>query len=181
MKDLSMHILDIIQNSIRANASCVELNILENKQSNTYTIIIQDNGEGMDDEILSRVLDPFFTTRTTRKVGLGLPLLKQNAERTGGYLIVKSKPREGTRIEASFAHNNIDRPSLGDISGTIMIVVGANPNLKIVYKHETEFGTYEFNTDEVKEVLEGVPISNAEILIYLKGMIKDNLKRIMIE
>ena len=126
MKYLSMHILDIIQNSIRANASCVELNIVENKQLNTYTIIIIDNGDGMDDEMLSKVFDPFFTTRTTRKVGLGLPLLKQNAERTGGHLIVKSKPREGTIIEASFAHNNIDRPSLGDISGTIMIIVGAN-------------------------------------------------------
>jgi len=111
MKDLSMHILDIIQNSVRANASYVELQIIENKVEDSYSITIKDNGDGMDEDMLAKVSDPFFTTRTTRKVGLGLPLLKQNAERTGGHMKISSVLGEGTKTEAVFSHSNIDRPS----------------------------------------------------------------------
>jgi len=181
MKDLSMHILDIIQNSVRANASYVELQIIENKGEDSYSITIKDNGDGMDEDMLAKVSDPFFTTRTTRKVGLGLPLLKQNAERTGGHMKISSVLGEGTKTEAVFSHSNIDRPSLGDISGTIMILVGANPDMKFVYTHKTDSGIYEFNTDDVKDILDGVPINDAEILEYLKQMIKENLKNIKIE
>jgi len=176
-----MHILDIIQNSVRANASYVELQIIENKVEDSYSITIKDNGDGMDEDMLAKVSDPFFTTRTTRKVGLGLPLLKQNAERTGGHMKISSVLGEGTRTEAVFSHSNIDRPFLGDISGTIMILVGANPDMKFVYRHMTDSGSYEFNTDEVKDILDGVPINNAEILEYLKQMIQENLKKIKIE
>lgn len=181
MKDLSMHILDIIQNSVRANAQLVELEIIENKNEDLYSITIKDNGDGMPQDVLEKVSDPFFTTRTTRKVGLGLSLLKQNAERTGGYMKILSVLGEGTETEAVFSHSNIDRPSLGDIAGTITILVGANPDMKFVYRHKTDFGTYEFNTDEVKMILDGVPINDVEILEYLREMIKENLKNIKID
>lgn len=175
-----MHILDIIQNSIRANASFVNLEIIEDKETDTYTIIIKDDGDGMSKETLEKVLDPFFTTRTTRKVGLGLSLLKQNAERTGGYMTISSKEGEGTETQAVFSLSNIDRPVLGDIEGTMIILIGANPKMKFIYRHKTNTGEYILNTDDIKEVLDGVPINNIDILNYLKEMIKDNLKTINI-
>lgn len=180
MKDLSMHILDIIQNSVRAEASEVELEIIEEKEKNLYTIIINDNGFGMDKETLEKVIDPFFTTRTTRKVGLGLPLLKQNAERTGGYMELESEKGKGTKLKAVFEHDNWDRPSLGDIVGTVVLLVGANPNMHFVYRHKTDTGEYVFDTKEVVEVLDGVPINEPEVLSYLKEMINENLKDIKI-
>lgn len=176
-----MHILDIIQNSVRANASCVELFVNEEKSSDTYTIIINDDGDGMDEETLERVLDPFFTTRTTRKVGLGLPLLKQNTERAGGYMTIESELGRGTKTKAVFSFSNIDRPSLGDMPGTVCVLVGANPDMKFVYKHMTDDGEYIFNTDDVKEALDGVPINNAEILMYLRDMVNENLLDIKVD
>jgi len=181
MKDLSMHILDIIQNSVRAEASEVELEIVEELEKNLYTIIINDNGCGMDEKTLEMVIDPFFTTRTTRKVGLGLPLIKQNAERTGGYLDIDSELGKGTKIKAVFTHDNLDRPSLGDIAGTVVLLVGANPEIRFNYVHKTDDGEFLFDTKEVKEALEGVPINNAEILMYLRDMIKENLQAINVD
>ena len=175
-----MHILDIIQNSVRAKASEVELDIIEELENNLYIIVIKDNGCGMDKNTLDKVIDPFFTTRTTRKVGLGLPLLKQNAERTGGYMNIISEEGKGTKLTAVFMHDNLDRPSLGDIAGTVVLLVGANPEMSFVYKHKTGKGEYVFNTNDVNEVLEGVPINEPEVLRYLKEMINENLKEINI-
>ncbi len=180
MKDLSMHILDIIQNSVRAKASIIELCIIEDKEQNLYTIIIKDNGIGMDKETLKKVTDPFFTTRTTRKVGLGLSLLKQNVERTGGYMTLSSKRGVGTNLRAVFEYDNWDRPSTGDIAGTIILLVGANPKISFTYKHRTSKGLYVFSTEEVIKILAGVPINEPEILRYLKEMINENLKNINI-
>lgn len=180
MKDLSMHIMDIIQNSVRAKASDVELEIIEEKEKNLYTIIIEDNGSGMDEETLKKVTDPFFTTRTTRKVGLGLPLLKQNAERTGGYMELSSQKGVGTKLKAVFEHDNWDRPAIGDIAGTVVLLVGANPEMSLIYRHKTDTGEYVFNTKEIVEVLDGVPINEPEVLRYLKEMINENLKEIKI-
>lgn len=180
MKDLSMHILDIIQNSVRAKATMTELWIRENLSEDVYEIRIRDNGCGMDEEMVKKVTDPFFTTRTTRKVGLGLPLLKQNAERTGGSMSIKSEPGKGTEINAVFGHSNIDRPAIGDIAGTMVLLTGANPESDFVYTHKTDKGEYIFDTREVKEALEGVPINDSEVLAYLKEMIKENLKEINI-
>lgn len=181
MKDLSMHILDIIQNSVRANASTVNLNIIEDKDADLFKIIINDDGDGMDSDTLNKVLDPFFTTRTTRKVGLGLSLLKQNAERTGGYMTIDSELGEGTETKAVFSFFNIDRPSLGDMPGTMTVLVGANPEIHFNYSHNTGEGEYIFDTNEVKEALDGVPINNAEILMYLRDMIKENLQAIKVD
>jgi hypothetical protein len=181
MRDLSMHILDIIQNSVRANASQVELDIIENKETDQYTIIIKDDGDGMDEDTLNRVIDPFFTTRTSRKVGLGLSLLKQNAERTGGHMEISSQLGVGTETIAVFSLSNIDRPVLGDIEGSMIVLIGANPMLRFIYRHKTDTGKYAIDTDEIKEVLDGVAINDIEILNYIKEMIKENLKSIKID
>jgi len=181
MKDLSLHIMDILQNSTRAGASKIELDIVENTLENTYRIIFTDNGCGMDEETVKRVVDPFFTTRTVRKVGLGLPLLKQNCEQTGGSLHITSKAGEGTQVEAVFIHNHIDRPALGDIAGTIVLTASAYPDIHFIYRHNKDDKIYMFDTEEVKEALDGVSIQMPEIIQYLREMIKENLIEIEVE
>ena len=178
MKELSLHIMDILQNSTRARASKIELDIIENTVENTYRIIFTDNGCGMDEDTVKRVVDPFFTTRTVRKVGLGLPLLKQNCEQTGGSLQITSKPGEGTRVEAVFIHNHIDRQTLGDIAGTVILTASANPDIHFIYRHDKDGQTYIFDTEEVKEALDGLSIQMPEIIQYLREMIKENLAEI---
>lgn len=179
MRDLSEHIMDIIQNSVRAEATLVELEIIEDLKVDTYKLIFKDNGCGMSAEVLAKVCDPFFTSRTTRKVGLGLSLLKQNAEQAGGGLKIWSEEGKGTKLEVSFSHSNIDRPVLGNIAETMMLLVGANPEMDFIYKHTTSEGKYVFDTKEVKEVLEGVLVSDPQILIYLKEMINENISTII--
>ena len=179
MRDLSEHIMDIIQNSVRANATLVELEILEDVTEDTYKLLFKDNGCGMSEDVLAKVADPFFTSRTTRKVGLGISLLKQNAEQAGGNLNIWSKESEGTQLEVVFSHSNIDRPVLGNIAETMMLLVGANPEIDFLYKHTTSEGEYVFDTKEVKEVLEGVSLSDPNILVYLKEMINENINTII--
>ena len=175
-----MHILDIIQNSVRAEASLVELDINENQKEDLYSITIKDNGCGMSGEVLERVCDPFFTTRTARKVGLGLSLLKQNAEQTGGNMEIWSEEGSGTKLDVCFSLSHIDRPVLGDISGTMVLLVGANPDMDFIYRHSTKKGEYIFDTREIKEVLEEVSVSDSNIMQYLKELIKENLNTIII-
>lgn len=181
MKDLSMHIMDIIQNSVRAQATLVELKIVEDVVNDVFSIAIKDNGCGMSPEILEKVTDPFFTTRTTRKVGLGLSLLKQNAEQTGGEMKIWSEEGKGTHLEVRFSHAHIDRPVTGDIAGTIVLLAGANPEMDFIYHHKTNKGEYIFDTKEIKEVLDEVSISDPNIMKYLKELIKENLNTIIIE
>ena len=179
MRDLSEHIMDIIQNSVRANASLVELEIIEDVKVDVYKLIFKDNGCGMSADVLAKVEDPFFTSRTTRKVGLGISLLKQNAEQTGGYLNIRSEEGKGTDLEVVFSHSNIDRPVLGNLAETMMLLVGANPEMDFIYKHKTQEGEYVFDTKEVKEVLEEVALNDPNILIYLKEMINENVNTII--
>ncbi len=181
MKDLAMHILDIFQNSIRADATSIGLEINEDTHQNLLKIIITDNGIGMSEEIKNHVTDPFFTTRTTRKVGLGLPLLRQNAERCGGSLDIKSQERKGTRITANFELDHIDRPVFGDIPGAIVLTSASNPSISFSYLHIKDGKKYHYLTSEVKETLGDIPIDDFRVYQYLKEMIADNLKNINVE
>ena len=178
MTELSLHILDIVQNSISAEATEIEIEIDENVTDNQYVIEINDNGRGMNEETLSHAADPFFTTRTTRKVGVGISLFRQNAEQTGGSLTLESKPGEGTRMKTVFGYNHIDRLPLGDMAGTLTILIGANPGIRFIYRHNTPLSEFEFDTVEVKQELEGVPINHPDILKALKELIEENLKLI---
>lgn len=171
--------MDIIQNSVRAEASNIELEIREDLEKDIYSIFIKDDGCGMSEEVLSKVLDPFFTTRTTRKVGLGLSLLKQSAEQTGGNLEIHSKEGVGTELKVQFSHKNIDRPVIGDIAGVMVLLVSANPEIDFIYKHSTIKGEYIFDTKEIKEVLEDVSVTDPNILKYLKELVNENLNTII--
>ena len=180
MNQLALHILDVAQNSIRANAKLVNIAITENPQSDEYQIEIADDGEGMTTEQLKRAADPFFTSRTTRKVGLGLPLIKQNAELSGGRFFLDSEKGKGTKVSATFGWGHIDRPVLGDIAGTLLILAGNEKQTDFLYTHQTPNGVFRFDTREVKESLEDVPISAPEVRSFLIEMIRENLEQIQI-
>jgi hypothetical protein len=178
MNELSLHILDIVQNSISAEATKIEIRIDENILNDQYIITIADNGKGMNEEMVTNVTDPFFTTRTTRKVGVGLSLFKQNAEQTGGNIFIESKEGEGTVVKAVFSHKHIDRLPLGDMAGTMTLLIGANPKIRFIYNHITPLSEFEFDTNEVNEELGKVPISHPDILKALHEMIEENLDMI---
>ncbi len=178
MKDLSLHILDIVQNSISAGANLIQIAIRENPGQDSFLLTITDDGKGMDKAELEKVTDPFYTSRTTRKVGLGIPLLKLNAERAGGELVIQSEPGKGTRIEAWFQFSHIDRIPSGDLAGTISLLVSANPSIEFIYSHTTARGEYIFSTKEVKEVLGDIPISESSVYPLIKELISTNLKEI---
>lgn len=175
MKELALHILDIAQNSVRAEASVIEIEIKENRDQNIFEITIIDNGTGMDAATLEKAIDPFFTSRTTRKVGLGLSLLKQNAEMCDGSFSIESEPGEGSKVIAQFTHDHLDRPVLGDIAGVVLMLVYANPEIDFIYHHQTLKGEYTFNTWEVKELLGDVPINTPEVKRHLEDMIRENI------
>ena len=180
MIELSLHILDVAQNSVRAKASLIEINITETPAEDHLLIEIIDNGSGMSKEQVEKVTDPFFTTRTTRKIGMGIPLLKQTAEQTEGDFEIYSELGKGTQLKTQLGLTHIDRPILGDIAGTLMILVNNESNSEIKYTHKTSFGEYIFDTVEIKNSLDGVPISHPEIQQFLKQMISENLEQIQI-
>lgn len=173
MNNLAFHITDIASNSIRAEADTISLHITE--QPDTITIRIGDNGCGMDAETVNRVTNPFYTTRTTRRVGLGLPFLIQNAEQTGGGVTIVSEPGNGTVVTARFMANNIDCPPWGDLSGTIAMLITGNPSVNICFRYESGEKLFSVSTEEVKESLEGIPISQPKITLLLQEIIKDQI------
>jgi anti-sigma regulatory factor (Ser/Thr protein kinase) len=179
MKDLSLHILDVVQNSVSAGAKNIVVSIAEDTKKDTLTILIQDDGKGMAPEVLARVTDPYYTTRTTRHVGLGLPLFKQNAEMSGGSFHIESEVGRGTVVKAVFGHSHIDRPPLGDMAGVLMMMVGSNPEIEYYYKHSKDGKEYIFDTREVKEVLEGLPLNDPAVLRQLKEMVGENLREVI--
>jgi anti-sigma regulatory factor (Ser/Thr protein kinase) len=180
MKDLSLHILDIVQNSIRAKAKLIEIEINELPKENQLIITITDDGSGMNPEQLKSAIDPFYTSRTTRKVGLGLSLFKQNAEMTGGTFNLESELGKGTKVTATFGLNHLDRPVMGDLVGTLLILICTPEEIDYVIKHQTPSGKFVLDTREIKQTLENVPINNPEVRSFLKEMLKENLEQIQI-
>lgn len=170
-----MHIMDILQNSTRAGATEVTLEVLEDAAADTLTIRFIDNGCGMDAETVQKVINPFFTTRTTRKVGLGLPLLKQNTEQTGGSLDIQSEKGKGTTVTAVFGLTHLDRPPMGDLAGTVVLTASAYPDIRFIFHYQNDKVDYVFDTKEVNEALDGISIQEPEVIEYLKEMIESNI------
>lgn len=174
MKELSLHILDIVQNSIKAGASLIEVSITESISDNILNITIKDNGCGMDDETVKNVINPFFTTRTTRKVGLGIPLLQEAAMRCNGSFEIESQIGVGTTISCSFERSNIDRAPLGDMSSTIMTIINSLENCEFNYVHGLDEKSFEFSTIKIKQVLEEDSLDSPEILLWIKEFIDES-------
>jgi hypothetical protein len=178
MKTISDHVLDIVQNSVRAEATLIEIIVEEDKKSNLYNLTINDNGCGMSREVLEKAVNPFFTSRTTRKVGLGLPLLKQNAEAAGGLFKINSEPGKGTEVKAVFQLEHLDRPPTGDIWNTWFLNLLSYPGIRWIYRHSTEEGFFEMDSEELLKMLEGVSLQQKEIKQAIIEMIKNNLDEI---
>jgi hypothetical protein len=170
MRELSLHILDILQNSIEAGATLVELTIEEDLSADRLIITVGDNGRGMSEEQVTRIFDPFYTTRKTRHVGLGLPLFKVAAERCNGDLTVTSQLGRGTTVRATFQHSHIDRAPLGDVTGTLMSVILAN-QCDLRYVHQVDGKVFEFHTGDVKAQLDDVPLSHPQVREWLRDFI----------
>lgn len=177
MDELALNILDIAYNSIRAHASVINIKIIDSNEKNIIVILIEDDGDGMDRETVEKVIDPFYTTRTTRKVGLGIPLFKQNAELTGGYLRIDSVLCQGTKVEAQFIKDHIDTPIMGDIIETMMTLIQANENIDYVFEYKTDDSDFIMNTKEMKDILGDVKMSEPEVLMWLKDYMKEGLGR----
>jgi len=178
MKSIAYHILDIAQNAIQAKGTEVQIYIEESDAKGTLQIIITDNGKGMTVKQAEHASDPYFTLRNTRKVGMGLPLLRQNAERTGGNFKIESEFGKGTSVKALFVKDNIDCPSKGDISGTIHQLITSNSAIDFNFCYNKNGNKFELNTKELKEVLDGTPVYQKEISGYIREMIEENLKDI---
>lgn len=170
-----MHILDLVQNSIEAGAAQVEVFIEENIADDYILVVISDNGKGMDEHLLRQVCDPFVTSRTTRKVGLGLPLIKMSAEHCEGYIDIKSKPQAGTKVEFKFKYSHWDRPPLGDMAQTIRTIIVGSPNLQFNYIHKVNGKVFHFESNEVRKTLDDVPISHPEVLTWLAEYLTEGI------
>jgi len=153
MQDLSLHVLDIVENAINAGATKVVIFVKEDIEKDRLIITIADNGKGMTKEQVSKLTDPFYTTRTCRKVGLGLPLLKIMARQCHGDVIVKSKLGRGTCVRVIFQYGNIDRPPLGDIALTVACIICANPHLKVIYRHKVGDIFYKLTRKKIEKML----------------------------
>lgn len=178
MRTLSEHILDIVQNSIRAGATLIEIIVREDKINDICSLTIKDNGCGMSKEMQKQAVDPFFTSRTTRKVGLGLPLLKQRTELTGGNFMLESEENVGTELVATFQQSNIDMLPLGDVWETFYILLLSYTKGNLIYRHITTKGEFSISSNELKEVLGDVSYQQKEIREGIIDLIKTNLEEL---
>ena len=178
MQELSLNVLDIAQNSVRAGARLIEIMVDEQPESDIMTITVADDGCGMTPEQAAHVTDPFFTTRTTRRVGLGVPFLKMAAEMTGGGLTIETAPGRGTTVRAVFGLTHIDRMPLGDIAATICSLIQCNPEIDFTYTYRRGESSFMADTREFCAVLGDVPLSNPEVVAFIGSFIRENTQEI---
>lgn len=178
MKELSLNILDITHNSIKAKASEISIKVTESLSKDVISIEIGDNGCGMSEDFVAKITDPFVTTRTTRKVGLGVPLLRQAALDTEGSFEINSKLGEGTKVFATFKLSHLDRAPIGDISSTITSLIMAAPDVRFIYTHTTDKSSFTLDTAVLSEELDGISLAEPEILVWIGEYINENLQSI---
>lgn len=179
MQELSMNILDIAENSVSAGASLIEITLSQNTARHLQKLTIRDNGKGMPPEMVQKVTDPFTTSRTTRKVGLGLPFLKMAAEQTGGAMSIESTPGVGTTVTASFTLGHIDLMPLGDIGGSISVLCQANPNLDVVFAFSQNSAHFTFDTREARAILGDVPLNEPAVAVFIKDHVNEGVQAIL--
>ena len=178
MKELSLNILDIAQNSIVANATLIEIGV-EVDENDFLAITVRDNGKGMDQETVENVINPFFTSRTTRKVGLGVPFFKQAAEDTGGSFHIESQVGKGTTIKAVFDTTNIDYTPLGEVWDTVAILIQMNETIDFVYSVKKDGEEFVCDTRQLREIMEGMPLSDLNVVQWIKEFIRENQTEIL--
>ena len=177
MKELSLNILDVAENSVKAGASLTQ--ILLTEHGGTLTLEIVDDGCGMSEDVVRSVTDPFYTTRTTRKVGMGIPLLKLACEQTGGNLTISSVTQEGdpvghgTHVTATFDMNHIDFTPLGDVSASVLTLIQGHPDTDFLFRHIMDDRVVELDTRELREVLEDVPLNSYDVMQWIEGNLQE--------
>lgn len=174
MQELSLNILDIAQNSVSAGASLIEIGIETDIEGKMMTVTVKDNGKGMSRETLAAVENPFFTSRTTRKVGLGIPLFKMAAEQTGGCFSIRSEQGVGTLVTAVFDTSNIDFTPLGDVWDTVAILIQMNTDIDFVYRVKKGDAEFVCDTRQLKEIMEGAPLCDTAVVQWIKEFIEEN-------
>ncbi len=172
MRELALHLLDIIENSVSAQADTIRISVEEDLENDRLRMSVEDNGRGMDAEMVARVIDPFVTSRTTRKVGLGIPLLKAAAEACNGGLTIQSEPGKGTSVAVEFQHSHIDRMPLGNLPATILPLVIGSPEVHWIFNYTVNGNTFTFDDQPIKETLDGIPLSDPLVLGYLREMLQ---------
>jgi hypothetical protein len=175
MNDLAMHILDIVQNSISAGAKNIWIEVLVSLARDLLSISVKDDGKGMTPEMVAKVTDPYCTTRTTRKVGLGLPLLRQGAEQAGGSLSIDSTVGVGTTVKAEYGLSHIDRPPMGDLANAYVLLLGANPKINITLHYITDENDFSISTKELDEALDGLPLNDPQVMNLIYEMVSSNI------
>ncbi len=178
MRELSLNVMDVAQNSVRAEADLVRITVEESDKEDRLTIVIADNGCGMTEDQVRQVIDPFFTTRTTRKVGLGVPLFKLSAEQTGGSFDIQSKVGEGTTTTASYVKSHVDMTPLGDINSTVKILIQCNPQIDFIFTHSADKGSFTLDTRELREVLGDVSLDTPDVLEWIGQYLEENTQNI---
>lgn len=176
MRELSLHLLDIAENSISAGASRIVISVREDLAADELWLEVSDNGKGMSPEMVEKVLDPFVTSRTTRKVGLGIPLLKQAAEACNGFLTLESEPGKGTKLTAKFQHSHIDRMPLGNLEDTIITLILTTPAVNWVFRYQYNDQVFEFDDMEFKEALGNLPLSDFRVIKFLSNTITEGVR-----
>jgi hypothetical protein len=181
VEDLSLHLLDIAENSIDAGANRIEMRIEEDMVHDMLLLEVRDNGRGMDAETMAKVTDPFYTTRKVRRVGLGLPFLSQAAEECGGSFSIASERGKGTTISARFKNSHIDRKPLGDIAATMVVLVAGNPGIDFILEYEKDGFFYRFDTAEIRHDLGEVPINTPSVIEIIKHDISMGIKELSLK
>lgn len=172
MKELSLNILDVAKNSVTAGATKIEILVEETPER--LTITITDNGCGMTPEFVKKVTDPFTTTRTTRKVGMGLPLMKMEAQMSGGDLSIESQVGKGTTVKSWFDPENIDMPPLGDLTSSVTTLIQGSPDIDFIFTHRTPTGEYTLDTGEIRQIMGDIPLSEPEVIAWLTDYLREN-------
>lgn len=178
MEDLSLHILDVAENGIAAGADLITITVEEDPRADKLAITIEDNGQGMGPDFVEKVLDPFVTTRTTRKVGLGLSLFQQAAQEAEGDLTIGSTPGLGTTVRVTMRHSHIDRKPMGDMTETVTTLIEGNPAVDFVYVHKREGREYLLDTREIRAELEEIPLNNPEVIRFIRENLASGLEEV---
>ena len=178
MRELSDNIMDIAQNSISAGASLTEVHVKVSHQDDRITFTFRDNGCGMKEEMVQSVLEPFTTSRKTRKVGLGLPLLKQTAEMTGGTLDIRSTVGVGTTVTATFGLDHIDRPPMGDVAGAWFSLVVMNPEKEFLFTYDYDGQVFTFDTREIRAAVAPIPLNQMEISAWIQECLQSEINEL---
>jgi hypothetical protein len=181
VREIALHLLDIAENSVSAQAKNITLTVCEDMVSDRLLASVRDDGRGMDAAMVSQVTDPFVTSRTTRKVGLGIPLLKAAAEACNGHLTIRSALGEGTSLEVAFQHSHIDRMPLGDLAGTLLTLVVAYPGIRWVLRYQvrcsqqTPAEEFVFDTKPVQEAIGDLPLCEPEVLAFIRNSLEEGI------